>query len=128
LNKILQKKQETAIDVVSDASKEVYAAVSYLWFVYLDGSTEVGFSAAKVRVTPLRAISIPRLELMAAVVGVRLARIVTRSVVANFGQTVLMWYTGLKDNPDDINHLSPTGCQRSMSLRHHNSGLPHLVS
>ena len=57
----------------TDASGRAYGAVVYLRDRYADGSVTVRIVIAKARVTPLKAISIPRLELMGAVLGLRLA-------------------------------------------------------
>ena len=50
----------------SDASKSAYAAVIYLCTEYSTGVVEVKIIAAKTKVSPIKAQSIPRLELMAA--------------------------------------------------------------
>ncbi|XP_062538120.1 uncharacterized protein LOC134206419 [Armigeres subalbatus] len=52
------------------------AAVSFLRFV-ANGSVQCSIVAAKTRVAPLKFISIPRLELQAALIAVRLANTVT---------------------------------------------------
>ncbi|XP_064646576.1 uncharacterized protein LOC135499627 [Lineus longissimus] len=91
-----------SIHVFSDASREAYAACCYLRFLYDDDTTQVTFVAAKARVAPLRAISIPRLELMAAVLGVRLARIIAKMLEISIGEhrfwtdstDVLYWIRG----------------------------------
>ena len=49
------------------ASQLAYAAVSYVRHEYEDGEITVRFVAAKAKVAPTKAMSIPRLELMAAV-------------------------------------------------------------
>ncbi|XP_047989853.1 uncharacterized protein LOC125229116 [Leguminivora glycinivorella] len=59
-----------------DASEEAYAAAVYWRMTRADGTTKVALAAAKSRVTPTRLVSIPRLELQAAVLGVRLAEAV----------------------------------------------------
>ncbi|XP_032229033.2 uncharacterized protein LOC116612438 [Nematostella vectensis] len=63
---------------LEDASKLAYAAVTYVRFENEDGLVEVSFVAAKAKVAPIRAISIPRLELMAAGLGLKLAECVSR--------------------------------------------------
>ncbi|XP_064638357.1 uncharacterized protein LOC135494368 [Lineus longissimus] len=91
-----------SIHVFSDASQEAYAACCYIRFLYDDDTTQVTFVAAKARVAPLRAISIPRLELMAAVLGVRLARIIAKMLEISIGEhrfwtdstDVLYWIRG----------------------------------
>lgn len=57
-----------------DASDEAYAAAVYWRMTRADGSVNVALAAGKSRVTPNKPISIPRLELQAAVQGVTLAK------------------------------------------------------
>ncbi|XP_065186610.1 uncharacterized protein LOC135817366 [Sycon ciliatum] len=61
------------IHVFTDASETAYGAVSYLRCVYDDGHVSTALIASRARVAPLAAISIPRLELLAAVMGMQLA-------------------------------------------------------
>ena len=56
-----------------DASENAYGAVTYARYTYQDESVSTNIVAAKTRVAPSKALSIPRLELMAAVIGVRLS-------------------------------------------------------
>ncbi|XP_058828066.1 uncharacterized protein LOC131687975 [Topomyia yanbarensis] len=62
-----------------DASEDGYAAVVYLRFQQ-GNRIECSIVAAKSRVAPLKFVSIPRLELQAAVAGARLANMVTNSL------------------------------------------------
>ncbi|XP_062702228.1 uncharacterized protein LOC134285471 [Aedes albopictus] len=62
-----------------DASEDGYAAVAYLRFQQ-GNSVECAIVAAKSRVAPLKFVSIPRLELQAAVIGARLAKTVSSSL------------------------------------------------
>ena len=55
-----------------DTSVEPYAAVLYVRTVYSDNSVSVSMLASKTRVCPLKAQTIPRLELLAAVILSRL--------------------------------------------------------
>ncbi|XP_062713237.1 uncharacterized protein LOC134290188 [Aedes albopictus] len=64
---------EVQLHVFVDTSEKGYAAVAYLRFDE-NRSVECAFVTAKTRVAPLKYISIPRLELQAAVVGTRLAK------------------------------------------------------
>ena len=59
-----------------DAFEQACAAVFYLRQEYGDGDVSVIFAAAKSRVAPLQVITVPRLELVAAVIGVRRSKFV----------------------------------------------------
>ncbi|MEW8544200.1 MAG: hypothetical protein AB2693_11760, partial [Candidatus Thiodiazotropha sp.] len=102
----LQKKEQYA-DTVSlhtfvDASERAYGAVVYARHCYEDGSVSINIVAAKTRVAPTVATSIPRLELMGAVVGVRLATKISsvleiptnRAVFWSDSVNVLYWIRG----------------------------------
>ena len=60
----------------TDASQQAYGAATYSRHLYEDGSVTCCLVASKSKVAPLQAVSIPRFELMAAVVGLRLAEAV----------------------------------------------------
>ncbi|KXJ79503.1 hypothetical protein RP20_CCG000608 [Aedes albopictus] len=64
---------ELQLHVFVDASENGYAAVVYFRFAER-GTVECAFVTAKTRVAPLKYVSIPRLELQAAVIGTRLAK------------------------------------------------------
>ncbi|XP_047988458.1 uncharacterized protein LOC125228055 [Leguminivora glycinivorella] len=61
------------LHIFCDASEKAYASVAYWRFVREDGKIWVALVTSKSRVTPLKPVSIPRLELQAAVLGTRLA-------------------------------------------------------
>ena len=68
-----QKQLETmSLQTFVDASESAYGAVVYARCTYEDGSISSNIAAAKTRVAPITATSIPRLELMGAIIGVRL--------------------------------------------------------
>ena len=56
-----------------DSSQEAYGATYYVRYLYKDGTVSSHLEASKLHIAPLQAVSIPRLELMAAVVGLKLA-------------------------------------------------------
>ena len=56
----------------ADASETGYGAVAYLRMTDIEGKTHCSFLAGKARVAPLKTVTIPRLELTAATVAVRL--------------------------------------------------------
>ena len=85
-----------------DASKDAYGAVVYSRATYKSGAVSIRFVAAKSRVAPLAATSIPLLELMAAVLGLRMAGSISRVLNASLDQAtfwsdiinVLWWVRG----------------------------------
>ena len=58
----------------SDASETAYGAAVYICHEYEDKSTMTRLVVSKTRLSPLKAMSIPRLELMGAVIGLRLTK------------------------------------------------------
>ncbi|XP_062703565.1 uncharacterized protein LOC134286020 [Aedes albopictus] len=86
------------IHVFVDASKSAYACVVYFRVESKDGPA-VALVAGKAKVAPLKMMSIPRLELQAAVLGTRLLNSVSamhslpvsRRVLWTDSQTVLAW-------------------------------------
>ena len=60
---------ETTIHTFVDASKDAFGAVSYVRNARQDEVVETRFIASKTKVAPLATMSIPRLELSAAVMG-----------------------------------------------------------
>ncbi|XP_062715630.1 uncharacterized protein LOC134291645 [Aedes albopictus] len=70
-----------------DASEFAYAAVAYLRFEQ-NGKVECAIVSAKARVAPLRFVSIPRLELQAAVIGSRLAETIASSLSLKIDERV----------------------------------------
>jgi len=63
-----------------DASEHGYGAVSYLRSVNANGDIHCSFVLGKSRVTPLKSMTIPRLELTAATVAVKLDKIITKEL------------------------------------------------
>lgn len=63
---------ELRIHTFTDASESAYAAAVYARHVYENGDVTVRLIASKSRLAPLKAVSIPRLELLGALIGTRL--------------------------------------------------------
>lgn len=86
------------LHVFVDAGIDGFAAVAYLRNE-INGDVGCSIIASKTRVTPSKLISMPRLELQAAVLGVRLAKFVQKEHRLNFerrnfwsdSKTVLSW-------------------------------------
>ena len=60
------------LHLFGDASPLAYAAVAYLQTFFADGSSETSILMSKTRVAPRQQLTLPRLELMAALLCVRL--------------------------------------------------------
>jgi hypothetical protein len=60
----------------ADASQSGYGAVSYLRLTTDDGQIHCSFVLGKSRLAPVKAVTIPRLELMAAVLAVKLDQMI----------------------------------------------------
>ncbi|XP_037877003.2 uncharacterized protein LOC119630714 [Bombyx mori] len=90
---------EGELHTFTDASEKAYACTVY-WRQKTDESTyRVTLLAGKARVTPLRPVSIPRLELQAALLGTRMAQAIANELDIAVGRrtywtdssTVLTW-------------------------------------
>ena len=91
----------------ADASLKAYGAV-----VFLTQGDEVSFIVAKSRVAPLKELTLPRLELMAALVATRLTHFVVKAIplkdpsifVWSDSQIVLHWVNSRKQLPTFVRH------------------------
>ena len=79
-----------SLHVFADASEEAYGAVVYQKTEYQDGTSSVCLVASKSKVAPLQSMSIPRLELMGAVLGNKLAQTIA-SVLAIEKDSITFW-------------------------------------
>ncbi|XP_044316597.1 uncharacterized protein LOC123037886 [Drosophila rhopaloa] len=77
------------LHVFVDASQSAFAAVAYWSATYEDGNVLVSFVCAKTKCAPMRTMSIPRLELQAAVLGTRLMNTVKEEHSVDTSETVL---------------------------------------
>ena len=90
----------------ADASTRAYGAV-----IFLCCSDQTTFVVAKGRVAPLKQITLPKLELMAAVIAARLTRFVIDSLGLDVpphlwtdSQIVLFWLQSTKQLPQFVTH------------------------
>ena len=89
---------KVSLIVFVDASEQAFAAVAYFRFARED-EVQVTQVMAKARVAPVKQLTIPRLELQAAVLGVRLAATIKashtiridESLFLSDSKTVLAW-------------------------------------
>ncbi|XP_055948251.1 uncharacterized protein LOC129981438 [Argiope bruennichi] len=76
--------------IFCDASQIAYGAVAYFWWETSSGEVGAYFVMAKSRLAPLKKLSLPRLELMEALVGARLCKHLS-VVFKNWVKRVVMW-------------------------------------
>lgn len=99
----------------SDASTNGYGQCSYLSQVNKDGSLHCALVTGKSRVAPIRVITIPRLELTAAVVSVAASSILKQTVTNTSGLTP-KWFWGTSTMRHVvITHLYQIGYRRYIS-------------
>lgn len=77
--------------VFVDASNVSFAAAAYLRFKSANNQVEMSLIAAKNKVGPLKITSVPRLELMAAVLGARLSHTIIRALTNVEINKVFYW-------------------------------------
>ena len=66
------------LHVFGNASKRAFCSVAYLRFCYASGAVKYAFVMAKTWVAPKKPLSIPKLELQAAVLSARLSLVVIK--------------------------------------------------
>ncbi|GBM44587.1 hypothetical protein AVEN_250566-1 [Araneus ventricosus] len=70
----LNQAKELELHIFSDASPRAFGSVSYFRYVSYDGRISTSFITAKSRVAPLKKLTLPRSELMGAVIAARILR------------------------------------------------------
>ena len=81
------KNQLPQLHAFTDASTKVYRAV-----VYIQQGNEIAFVAAKIRLAPVKQLTLPRLELMAALVAIRLAKFVVQAFNEHFDRISIKFW------------------------------------
>ncbi|XP_059350981.1 uncharacterized protein LOC130687583 [Daphnia carinata] len=90
---------QQCLHVFTDASSKGFGALAYFRTVFEDHSVNVSFVMSKTHVTPVKGLTIPRLELQAAVEGLNIALTICRELEIDLrqvtfdtdSQTVLRW-------------------------------------
>ncbi|XP_053691452.1 uncharacterized protein LOC128739970 [Sabethes cyaneus] len=83
-----RNRTEVQLHTFVDAGENGIAAVVYLRFAE-DGIVECSLVGAKTRVAPLKYLTIPRLELQAAVIGARLAQFIAKGLTVKIFRSFL---------------------------------------
>ncbi|XP_033127427.1 uncharacterized protein LOC117125136 [Anneissia japonica] len=84
----LDSNTDAQLHIFCDASEKGYAAVAYLRVENQGKKPSVEFVLGKARVTPIKLVTIPRLELMAAVLAATLDSTIRREIAFLFKETV----------------------------------------
>ncbi|UYV70234.1 hypothetical protein LAZ67_7002251 [Cordylochernes scorpioides] len=84
-----EKDRDVQLHGFCDASSVAYSAVCYLRTVSLDGQVHISMLAAKTRVAPCKSLTLPRLELCAALLLSQLYRSVVDSLKIDIGRAYL---------------------------------------
>ena len=71
---------EVQLHIFCDASELAFASVGYLRLTLKDGDHVCSFVMSKSRLAPIKTITLPRLELNAAVIGARLSRLLVHEM------------------------------------------------
>ena len=77
--------QPTQLYIFADASLKAYGAVAFI-----SNGNQVSFVMAKNRVAPLKQLSLPTLELMAALIAARLSKFI-RDVLHSINLSLHLW-------------------------------------
>ena len=82
----LQKEKPVEFQIIGycDASEKAYSAVTYLRVTYKNGQVSSQIVAAKIRVSPVKVLTIPRLELMSSLLLARLVHSVYSALTRKF--------------------------------------------
>ena len=91
------------LHVFRDANEQAFCSVAYFRFCYASGTVKCAFVTAKTRVAPKKPLSIPKLELQAAVLCARLSLVVIKEydyiIDSTYfwtdSSTVFQWICGL---------------------------------
>ena len=74
--------------IFADACEYAFGACAYLRWCKEDGTFEIRFVAAKSRVAPLKKLTIPRLELQAALLAARLSKTIQKESRLKFKEII----------------------------------------
>lgn len=84
----MEKIAEICLHYFSDASQSAYGVTAYLRVVDTEGNIQCSLLLAKSRLAPIKSVTIPRLELTAATLSIRLDNVIRRELELPLGESV----------------------------------------
>ena len=82
---------KTQLHIFCDSSQQAYGAVAYLRGLSADNGINTAFLMAKTRVAPLKTTTLPRLELLAALLGAKLFQYLNKTLELVNSSEVMYW-------------------------------------
>ncbi|GIY56295.1 reverse transcriptase [Caerostris darwini] len=89
-SRVVGKLDSVEVHIFSDASIVAYGAVAYFRYVNFRGEVGTSFVMSKSRISPLKKLSLPRLELMGALIAARLWKYLSK-VFCGLVDGVFLW-------------------------------------
>lgn len=102
----LNSKSNYQIHIFSDSSVCGFGACAYIRYTNEEGQNNTSFIMSKSRVAPLKTLTLPRLELLGAVIGARLAKYL-KGIFKISEENIFMWtdsiivLSWIRGNPRD---------------------------
>ncbi|GFU22113.1 uncharacterized protein TNCV_4300911 [Trichonephila clavipes] len=101
----LDKGKDLQLHIFCDASPRAFGAVTYFCYVTTNDDVYTSFITAKSRVSPLKKLTLPRLELLGAVLASRILKLTSnfKSIISKFfllsdSSIALHWIKGKTSN------------------------------
>ena len=88
---LIRKRYKTQLHIFCDSSQQAYGAVAYLRGLSADDGIHTAFLMAKTRVAPLKTTTLPRLELLAALLGAKLFQFLNKTLELVNSSEVIYW-------------------------------------
>ena len=82
---------KTQLHIFCDGSQQAYGAVAYLRGLSADNGINTAFLMAKTKVAPLKTTTLPRLELLAALLGAKLFQYLNKTLQLVNSSEVMYW-------------------------------------